>query len=870
MCSDLTLTASETQARARRRNHNVQARMHGSSVWPAAQIISLDQFVRQQWLRSWPNEQLLSPSQELCLWQQAVEHQLRADNAHDDALIGERALARQFMQTAQLAARWNINPCDGPVWSAEQRLFRDTCLHLESTLKAQQAITTRQLPQAFISGLENGSIRPPASLEWLPLPGAAQAYQQHILHALSAHGCTVTQAVRERCANSAQPACLTSADEDALWLTLGQRLAEALRTQPDLPLIVAVPLLDSKLMQRIESSWRHIFATDVLDEGCTGDTSLWGFQRSPSLAQHPAVDLALRIVELNAHDNRFEALSGLLLHPLLFRARWREACAVLEVRLREQGAQQDIASLQRYLRDDGPEGLRTHVHQLVDAVKATPAKASAADWLAHWKRCWMALDYHTSGAEWPLREEFDQVLLEFSGLDHALGHISQSEATSWLKQIAQRQRYQPEGAREAPIQVCELLDAVDQPAAALYLVDMHDRAWPSPARPNPFLRLEDQISAGLPQACAETQLADARLILDTLQQQHSNLEVWCALSNSQGAETHPTPLIPGPWQHMQAPQLGQPHKHARLPENDPAPALSPQRQSAQTGGVSIVQAQAYGGFFAFARHRLKLRALEKPLEGLSPLAQGQWIHHVLQTFWQDHRCQSVLLGMDDDALLADLGPRVAAGTARFVPLGRYGRQLQATETDRILRSCMNWLKHEKRRTDPFEVLHCEVELEDHIDPLTFRLRIDRIDRCITEHGPRYLVIDYKTGSNLEERYWKTHQFYEPQLPLYATSERLSELEVPHVDGICFAQVDETHPAFIASLNWRRRLIEDSEKAFHVDWDGIIADWRTRLAELVSEFCAGSVEYDSNQDYRRRYAVADLLPLIDQTCEDDDA
>ena len=844
--------------------------MRGNSVWPAAQIMSLDQFVRQQWLRSWPSEQLLSPSQELCLWQSAVAQLLRADNAHDDVLVGERALARQFMQTAQLAARWHINPCDGPVWSAEQRLFRDTCVEIENSLKAKKAITIRQLPQAFVSGLQDGSIQPPAGLSWQPLPGAAQPYQQHILQALSEHGCKVAPIERMQRDDTTPPHCYTSADEDALWLTLGQRLADALHAQPDQTLIVAVPLLDDKLAQRIESCWRHIFATDVLAEHCSGNAPLWGFQRSPSLAQHPAVDLALRIVELRTHDNRFQTLSGLLLHPLLFRGQWREACAELEVRLREHGAQQDIASLQRHLHDDAPDELRAQMQQLVLAVREAPNQASATDWLTHWRRCWMALNYHTSGAAWPLREEFDQVLLEFAGLDQTLGNISQSEATSWLKQIAQRQRYQPDGAREAPIQVCELLDAVDQPASTLYLADLHDRAWPAPARPNPFLRLEDQISAAIPQASADTQLADARLILDTLLQQHSQLEVWCALSNSQGAECHPTPLLRGPWQAMQAPQLGLARKHAHLPDNDSASPLSPERQRAQTGGVSIVQAQAHGGFFAFARHRLKLRALQKPLEGLSPLAQGQWIHHVLQTFWQDHRRQSVLLDMDDDALLADLVPRVTAGAGRFVPLGRYGRQLQATESDRIVRSCINWLKHEKRRSDPFEVLHCEVELEDCIDPLSFRLRIDRIDRCITEHGPRYLVIDYKTGSNLEERYWKTHQFYEPQLPLYATSQRLNELDVPHVDGICFAQVDETHPAFIASLNWRRRLIDDSNQPFHVDWDGTVSDWRARLAELVSEFCAGSVEYDINQDYRRRFAVADLLPLIDQTCEDEDA
>ncbi len=870
MPSDLTLTASETQARALRLRHNLRARDDGATVWPAPQILSLDQFLRQQWLLSWPDEQLLSDSQELCLWHSAVEQALRADPDQDDMLIGQRALARQFMQTAQLAARWCIDTTEGPLWTAEQRLFREAQVRVDAQLKSRAALTTRQLAQAYIRGLDTGAISAPRALNWHPATGTPLPYQSEVIHALAAHHCEVhTQPPRE--ARPDAPLCgFLSADEESMWLALGQRLEAALRSNPQHTLLIAVPRLDADLEQRITSCWRQCFAADVLATDSNGDTPLWGFQRSPALAHHPAVDLALRIIELRARDIRFQNLSNILLHPLLFRGVWRDVCAVTERRLRAQGTRHDIGAVLRHLPQDAPAELRQRLQQLATTVKDTPSRARPLDWLGHWRRCWLAVGYHTSGEEWPLREEFDQVLLEFAGLDSSLGEINAAEASSWLQQIAQRQRYQAEGARDAPIQICELLEAVDQPAQQVYVANMHDRAWPAAARPNPFLRLEDQLSVNLPQASANGQLEDARAIWHALLARHPSLEVWCPQSNSQGAECHPSPLVNASWAQVERPLLGVACKHAQLPDSDPAPPLPVHRQSTQSGGVSIVQAQAHGGFFAFARHRLQLRALEQPLEGLSPLAQGNWIHHVLQTFWQAHRQQRALLALDDAELLADLTPRVAASAAQFVPLGRYGPQLQAAESDRVLRCCLRWLQHEKRRCDDFEVLHCEASLEDRIDPLQFRLRIDRIDRCLTAQGPRYLVIDYKTGGGLEERFWKTHQFYEPQLPLYATSSKLSELDVPQVDGICFAQVDETHPAFIASLNWRRKLIEEDSKAFHVDWESTLNDWRTRLSELVAAFCAGNVDYDANQDYRRRYPVADLLPLIDHLGEDDDA
>ena len=840
----LTLTASESHARQLRARHN-QARCDaGERAWPAAPILSLDRYVRDCWLKSWPPDQLLSPGQERLLWQQLLD----ADETNE-ALLAPRQLVPRLADSWKRAAAWEIDWRSGPHWSEEQRCFARLAAAFEQRLQREGLITTAQLPDTLRRQSPRGRF-PEAIQLAVPLQ-VLPPDRQRLLRHWQDHGTRIEEPARPP---APPPAAWHCEDRAAQW----QAIAAAIRPALDRRIVIAVPRLDAALRAEITLHWRSELAPWVL-QGAP-DSAPWQFEPADSLADQPAVAAACLALQPAPTDNRFEILSRLLLNPQLFPAEELTATARLEAQLRERGPRFGIGALAPDPADTDHHARR--LRQFVACVQGTPRRAGARDWLTHWRQRWQALELATSGPDWPLGEEFDQALLEFCGLDPWLGQVDAATAVGWLQQITGQARFRPTPSHQPTVTICDFRGALGLDADWLILANVDNRQCPAPARPDPLLNLDQQLAVGLPEASARGQLDLAREQLDRLGRQAPRLSVYCALSDTQGAPQSPCPLLPAEWQ----PAPPAPGREARpvavLPGEDPVPPLAPERARRQSGGQRIVQAQAYGSFFAFVRHRLNVSALPVPLLGLSPRDQGLWIHAVLRAFWSEHRSQTRLLALSPAELEADLAPRCAALTDRYLPRSRYGEGLRALERDRVLRACLDWLAHEKQRQDPFEVLHCELALNHRIEPLSMDLRIDRIDRCATRDGPRYLIIDYKTGTAGRHRFWETHQCYEPQLPLYAVSDGLGALGVPQVDGICFAHVIDGDPKFVASLNWRSRLIKPQKKPFFTDWEGTLAAWRQRLDELVRDYLAGGAMIDGRQDYRRELAVADLLPLID--------
>lgn len=850
----LTLTVNEPWARRLRRQHN-RVQRERVQVWEAPQILSWERYARESWLKSWPPEMLLSPIQELCLWEDCLQ-----ELQPQTGLLDVRQLARLLMQARQTAMRWEMPWQQGPHWSSEQKLFNSVSHRFEECLQARGWISAADLPQQCLLAFSSGRLAVPDRLVaegfHLPHPPIARRFLQD----LSSLGCDIAH--NDVTGGSGEIQAWLCPDEGAQWLAIAAQLRQLLQAAPEARIVVAVPRFSEPLRRQIDVLWREQLDPAWLRQPRPSAGALWGYEHSLSLAEQPAIAAALMAVQLQPYDNPRSIVSALLLNPRLFAPDERLSCAELENALRRQGPRCSLKRLRHALDRLTPDSLRHRLLRYLDVVESTPRQASCETWLAHWQRCWLALDYATSGQGWPLGEEFDQALLQFSALDEQRPQLNQTQALSCLREVLQTQRYEASETQSAPIRICDLETALALEADHYVLADMCNRHFPLATRIDPFLNLDQQLACGWPAASPEASLQQARTLLQAFQSCGKPLHIFCATTNDLGAEQHPSPLLELEWQHTTATLEARDHSAAQPRTHDPVPALDHTRQQNQTGAIRVVQAQAHGPFFAFARHRLGLTALEETREGLSPMAQGEWIHAVLQQFWETHRSQHRLLGLDESALTEDLYPRIQALAERHAPLAQFGPYLQQAECDRILRCCRDWLLHEQRRKDPFEVLHCELGLEERLRAFDFQLRIDRIDRCDTPRGPRYLLIDYKTSRSLDEKYWQVQQFYEPQLPLYACSQSLRELGIPTVDGICFAQVQEQFPAFVASLNWRKRLIADDKREFHMDWDAQLSAWRQRLNELIDGYCSGGSEIDLNTDYRRRHVVADLLELID--------
>ena len=79
------------------------------------------------------------------------------------------------------------------------------------------------------------------------------------------------------------------------------------------------------------------------------------------------------------------------------------------------------------------------------------------------------------------------------------------EALSRLRHMAAEVLFQPE-TPDVPIQILGVLEAAGMAFDHLWVMGLSDEAWPPQPRPNPFLPIELQQAAALPQGSAGASL----------------------------------------------------------------------------------------------------------------------------------------------------------------------------------------------------------------------------------------------------------------------------------------------------------------------------------------------------------------------------
>lgn len=136
----------------------------------------------------------------------------------------------------------------------------------------------------------------------------------------------------------------------------------------------------------------------------------------------------------------------------------------------------------------------------------------------------------------------------------------------------------------------------------------------------------------------------------------------------------------------------------------------------------------------------------------------------------------------------------------------------------------------------------EEELIRNFAGLTFRLRIDRVDK--TEDG-QYLIIDYKTGASATVNQWLGERPDEPQMPLYA-------LCYPQpIAGISFGCIRAQEPGYCGIVDsgvqrWDPRIKTPeglSKQQQREDWQSLLAEFSRNLEALANEYRQGYAAVD---------------------------
>lgn len=865
----LTLTATDRLARQLREDANLARARSGAAVWEAPHVASWSRWLIDTWTASWPDAQLLSSTQELVLWREAIER----DEAGAQ-LLTTSAAAREARRGDQLLRRYRIALDGAPAWLEEHQAFRRWRQHVSRRMAQAHWLTGADLAQELARLIAEQAIAVPEAVELVGFSAALPPSEQAVLDALRARGTQVefmpAEPLAPRIARYRLP------DEEAQWRWVAQDIREQLRARAEDPprIVIALPDPDGP-RELAESVLRTVLAPWLArGEGAQP----WRWERGRPLAEQAVMDALLAVLQLRVEDNAPETIGRVLLSASLWTAEQRAATAQADYRLRDSGVTRvSLARLQALL----PPALAARFAAFARQLSARPTRALPSDWALHFRTLLDELG-------WPGAEALDSQtyqaaraargLLERLGtLDAQLGRVPAASAREWLAELARGTRFSPRVEHAQPVLITSLEEAAALRCERLYVLDSSAALLPTPARPTPFLPVELQDAAGVPEASPARWLARTQAQIAALLGSCAPEVLLCLPRvDARGAELQPSSLFgaTAPWMDADAPRcigaleiaLGETGTQARWPADDPVPAVDAAEQAALRPDSALFKAWFESPFFAFCAYRLGVKALPQPPRGLDARVQGTLVHAALETLWGDLLDSHALAALEPDALAARVAAAVEAQAARLLPADSFGAATRALEIARARDVVQQWLLHERRRLDPFRVAQRELGAEPVVAGLALRLRLDRVDCVQTATGERWLVMDYKTGREAKTEGWKVEKLREPQLPLYASHAATAAAGIEQVDGICFGHLRDGHPALVARTNWRKKLIEEPLAPTGDEWGRTLLDWRTAIEDAARGFLAGDAWLDPRVSDRSHQAA--LLALAGARADED--
>ena len=111
--------------------------------------------------------------------------------------------------------------------------------------------------------------------------------------------------------------------------------------------------------------------------------------------------------------------------------------------------------------------------------------------------------------EYQTLKKWHELVAAFAALDRIVPRTGYADAVSRLRRMAADTLFQPE-TPEVPIQILGVFEAAGLAFDRLWVMGLSDEVWPPGPRPNPFLPIEVQRAAKLPQGSAGESLELAR------------------------------------------------------------------------------------------------------------------------------------------------------------------------------------------------------------------------------------------------------------------------------------------------------------------------------------------------------------------------
>lgn len=859
------VTPNRRLARAVKREFDLAQVAAGARVWTAVDVLPWGAWLDRTFADLARHEapvRVLSPAQELALWQQAI-----ADSPVAHALLDTAATARVARDAWAQQRGWRL---DLAGWRSglheDAKAYLGWVSRFEARCEAGGWLSSSALPDAIAARLMEG--RGPESIVVFGFDELTP--QQHaLLDALRVAGAQV-EAMQPHAPGGALSRRVHASAADEL-VAVARSVRDLLRADPALLIGVVVPDLSQR---RAEVA--RVF-DDVLEPERVLAVSrerprAWNLSLGLPLSACPLAHAALSILRLARGPVPLNDAGSLLRSPFLVGAEQEfTRRALLDARLRERGQLRvDMYGLQReaFARDrEQPHACRLLAARLEAWIPVARAARNLRQLPSAWSSTFLVLlsvlgwpgERVLDSEEFQTWEKWRELVAGLSILDSVVGALRFDDALAWLSRLATETLFQAE-SEAVQVQVLGVLEAAGLGFDHLFVTGLHDEAWPPAPRPNPLLPVALQRAHRMPHASAEWELGFAQRI-GCLWRSSARQVVFSHASRDGDRVLRPSPLIADvPVVTVDAAAeptyAGSILGAARLESlvDTAAPPLAPGHEV--RGGASVFENQAACPFKAFALHRLGARGLEEARPGLDARERGTLLHRALAVLWGELGSHAQLLAANP----VDVDAAVTRAVNAALEVLRRDRPdvmtdaFAAIERERLRARIASLLAMERERA-PFRVVEREVPRALDIGGLRVNARVDRVDAL--DDGGR-VILDYKTGKATIAA-WIGARPDAPQLPLYAIT------DPGDVAAVALVPV-QAHDVRFRGLAREESLlpgVTTPEQARDFDqmgdWPALLSGWRTALDALAGEFLAGRAVVMPKR-YPQTCQYCDLGPL----------
>ncbi|HEY5702184.1 MAG TPA: PD-(D/E)XK nuclease family protein [Gammaproteobacteria bacterium] len=847
------LTPTTRLSRALQHQYALEQAEQGRLAWQTPDILPWQGWLQRCWKEFVFTRQLdrvlLSTPQQLYLWSDIINR-----SSYARRLLNRSQTARLAMQAWQLCHEWLIPVFPERVyvhddahafrlWSEE---YRKICEQRDWVDQAGLA-TLLSTQSEFIPGPEK-----------LALVGFDQLtpQQRQLLQRLADQGCEIREVSLEQ--SNIEPRAFAFRDNRTELYTAASWARTRLEENPGQRIGIVVNNLAS-LAHEIKNVFEDVLHPGAILDNASMQSYCFSVSLGRPLSAFPMIVQALQLLSLGRRSLELEEFSRLLRSPFIKASMQEGQCrAKFDAAIRKSceayvSRQQLQTLIERgKLSPDIVPAIFMETYLACGRLFAnTDSRQSPSRWVQFFTQI---LELFAWPGERTLNSDEYQTLLEWQAtldnlarLDLVTKDMTYQDALGQLRSLLASERFQPE-TREASIQILGTNGAAGMQFDHLWIMNLHDNAWPSQEEPNAFIPIALQRDAGLPAASPGNLLVHASMLLKRLIS--SSPEVVLSYPEMEKDQVYQPSALIRQYLSGTSPDIPVFKSYANHLLGSKSIETFPDDQTRAipegvrvSGGTALFKDQAACPFRAFARHRLAAEGLKSPDIGLDALERGSIAHAVVEQFWGETGSLENLLQLT----ATQLEQVVDAVVKRTVK--RYQQQLPFTFTDRFTDIECNRLKLllvelaelEKKR-QAFTVSECELKHTFVINDIEINTRIDRIDQL---KDGRLVVIDYKTGSIVPNASaWLGERPDEPQLPLYAINSEGDVAAVAFVKlrrgEVKFSGLSDGEDVLpgIKSIN-ASKLARESVK----DWPDLLIQWQTMLDSLASDFRHGIARVD---------------------------